>query len=108
MAEDVICSITRASVAEPIASNIVVQISKMNPLEAASYQGADPHFTYKCYTTMLPLNNPQLILFRDHVVDQVIIDAITGKPRTWLIISDPTIDVVTGDWKFAAVRMRGN
>lgn len=69
-------------------------------------KGADPHFTYKGYTTLLPLNNPQLILFRDHVIDQVIIDPITNTNRTWLIISDPTIDIVTGDWKWATVRMR--
>lgn len=107
MAEDVQVNIVRAGIANPIAKNIVCQISKMSPQEAASYQGADPHFTYKCYTILLPLNDPQLIRFRDHVVDQVIIDPLTGTNRTWLIINEPSIDVITGDWKWAATRMRG-
>ena len=90
----------------PIVSNIVVQISKMNPLEAAQ-QGADPHFAYKAYTTMLPLGNPYLVQFQDHVVDQVFKDPITGTYRTWLIVSDPNMDVITGDFKFALERVRG-
>jgi hypothetical protein len=106
MAEDVIAKIVRANVAKPIASNVVIQISKMNPLEAAQ-QGADPHFTYKAYTTMLPLGNPYLVQFQDHVVDQAIIDPITHTYRTWLIVSDPNMDLITGDWKFSMTRMRG-
>lgn len=100
MAEDVICSIKRTGVTNPIASNIVVQISKMKDTEV------DPYLYVQCYTTMLPLNNPQLILFQDYIVDQVVIDAITGVHRTWQIINDPTMDVVTGDWKFSAIRAR--
>jgi hypothetical protein len=107
MAEDVICTIKRANVSNPIAANVTIQISKMSPQEAATYQGADPHFAYKCYTTLLPLNNPQLVRFRDHVVDQIIIDPLTGTNRTWLIINEPSMDALTGDWKFAANRMRG-
>lgn len=107
MAEDVICKIVRANVTNPIASDIVIQISKMNPLEAAQ-QGADPHFTYKAYTTMLPLGNPYLVQFQDHVIDQIIKDPITGTYRTWLIVSDPNMDLITGDWKWAITRMRGS
>lgn len=107
MAEDVICRIVRANVVNPIAQNIVVQISKMNPLEAAA-QGADPHFTYKAYTTMLPLGNPYLVQFQDHIIDEIIIDSITGTYRKWLIISDPNMDLITGDWKFMLERVRGS
>lgn len=102
MAEDVRCSIVRTNVASPIASNIVIQISKAVPLDAE----VDPRLYVKCYTTMLPLNNPQLILFQDYIVDQVVIDGITGTARRWQIIDDPTADLMTGDWKFAAVRLR--
>lgn len=100
MAEDVLCSIQRAGVINPIASNIVIQISKMRNAEV------DPFLYVQCYTTMLPLNNPQLILFNDYVVDQVVIDAITGKYRKWQIVNDPTMDIVSGDWKFSAIRAR--
>lgn len=106
MAEDVIAKIVRANVANPIAQNIVIQISKMNPIEAAA-QGADPHFTYKAYTTMLPLGNPYLVQFQDHIVDEFITDPITGTYRKWLIISDPSMDLITGDWKCILERVRG-
>jgi len=102
LAEDVRCNFTRTGVANPIASNIIVQISKAVPLDAE----VDPRLYVKCYTTMLPLNNPQLILFQDYIVDQVVIDGITGTARRWQIIDDPTMDLTTGDWKFAAVRLR--
>jgi hypothetical protein len=107
MSEDVRCKILRANVANPIAINTIIQISKMDPVEAASYQGSDPHFLYKAYTTLLPLNDPQLVMYRDHVVDQLIIDPITHTYRTWLIINDPSMDVVTGDWKWSVIRMIG-
>lgn len=100
MAEDVICSVKRTGVTNPIARNIIVQISKMRNAEV------DPFLYVQCYTTMLPLNNPQLILFNDYIVDQVVVDAITGNNRAWQIVNDPTMDVVTGDWKFSAIRVR--
>lgn len=84
-----------------------MQVSKANPLEAAQ-MGADPHFAYKGYTTMLPMSNPNLVRFQDHIVDQVIIDPITETYREWLIVSDTNMDVITGDWKFALERVRGN
>lgn len=105
MAEDIICNIVRTGASMPIASNIVVQLSKVSPLVAAQ-QGIDPLLYVNCYTTMLPLNNPQLVRFDDYLIDQFIIDAITGLNRVWQIVSDPSIDNVTGDWKFAAVRTR--
>lgn len=107
MSEDVICKIVRANVVNPIVQNIVVQISKMNPLEAAA-QGSDPHFTYKAYTTMLPLGNPYLVQFQDHIIDEIIMDSITNTYRKWLIISDPNMDLITGDWKFILERVRGS
>lgn len=107
MSEDLLCNITRANAAKPIARNIVVQADKVSAAEAATFQGADPHFTYKMLTTMLPLSDPQLVLFRDHVVDQQVVDAITGTNRTFLIISDPAIHTLDGHWEWVAVRMRG-
>ncbi len=107
MSEEIRVNITRAGVVSPIASNVVCQIDKVNPIEAATYQGADPHFTYKLLTTMLPMNNPQLVLFRDHVVDQVVTDAISGSPRTFLIVSDPEMHTMDGHWQWTQTRYRG-
>ena len=107
MSEDVRANIVRATVANPIARNIVFQLDKMNAAEAATFQGSDPHFTYRVFTTMLPLSNPQLVLFRDHMVDQVVIDPITSTNRTFLIISDPAMHMLDGHWEWVAVRMRG-
>lgn len=107
MSEEVRVNITRAGVTSPIASNIVMQLDKVNPLEAATYQGADPHFTYKAYTTLLPMNNPQLVLFRDHMIDQVVTDAISGAARAFLIVSDPEMHTIDGHWQWTCTRMRG-
>ena len=85
----------------------MVQLDEMNALEAATYQGADPHFTYKAFTTMLPMGNPQLVLFRDHLIDQVVIDAITNAPRKFLIIGEPKIHTLDGHWQWVCTRMRG-
>jgi hypothetical protein len=94
-------------VTNPIATNIVCQADKLDAAEASTYQDSDPHFSYKMFTTMLPLNNPQLVLFRDHMIDQVVIDAVTGAPRKFLIIDDPEMHVIDGHWQWQATRMRG-
>jgi hypothetical protein len=107
MSEDIRVNITRAGVANPIATNIVCQLDKMPAVEAATYQDSDPHFTYSVFTTMLPLNNPQLILFRDYMVDQVVTDAVTGSPRKYLIIDEPDMHMIDGHWQWTASRMRG-
>ena len=107
MSEDLRVNLTRAGQANPIATNVVVQSDEMNALEATTYQGADPHFTYKCFTTLLPLNNPQFVLFRDHMIDQVVIDTITNTNRKFLIISEPKLHVLDGYWTWVCTRMRG-
>lgn len=104
MAEDVICKITRTGVSTPIANKIVVLLSKISPLVAAQ-QGVDPLLYSDCHTTMLPMS-PQLIRFGDFLTDLTVTDTITGTNRIWQIISDPSMDVLTGDWKFAVVRTR--
>lgn len=86
--------------------NIVMQLDKMNALEAASYQGADPHFTYTAITTYLPAIYG-LVLFRDHMQDQVNIDPVTNALRLYLIISDPELHNIDGHWTFVCTRMRG-
>ena len=92
----------------PIASQIPFQIDKIDAAEASTYQDADPHFTYKAYTTMLPLNNSQLVLFRDHMIDQTVIDAVTGVARKFLIIDDPEMHIIDGHWQCIITRMRGS
>lgn len=89
------------------ATNIICQLDKMPAAEAATYQGADPHFTYNVFTTLLPLNNPQFVLFRDLMIDQVVIDIVTSLPRQWRIIDEPNVDIIDGHWQWVAVRMRG-
>jgi len=108
MSEFVQAIITRAGVANPIAKNFVVQLDKMEAAEAASFQGSDPHFTYNAFTFMLPMGNPQLVLFRDYVIDQVVIDPITNALRKYLIISDPEPNPLTGSWRWVCVRQRGS
>lgn len=107
MSEEIRVNITRAGVASPIAANLLVQLDKMSAAESASYQGSDPHFTYNCYTTMLPMSSPQLVLFRDHMIDQVTIDPLTSTGRTYLIISDPDPHTLDAHWQWVCVRMRG-
>ena len=107
MSEEIRVNIVRAGVTKPIAANLMVQLDKMSAAEAASYQGSDPHFTYNCYTTMLPMTGPQLVLFRDHMIDQVVNDAVTGTARTYLIISDPDPHTLDAHWQWVCVRMRG-
>jgi hypothetical protein len=84
-----------------------MQLDKLSAAEAAVYQGADPHFTYRAVTTMLATNNPQLVLYRDHMIDQVVIDAITGQLRKYLIIGEPQFHIVDGHWEWVCTRMRG-
>ena len=107
MSEDIRVNITRAGFANPIIKNIMFQLDKTEVPEAVTFQGSDPYFTYKAYTTMLPLGNPLLILFRDYMIDQVVIDPITGTNRTYLIISDPEMHSLDGHWEWLCVRVRG-
>lgn len=86
--------------------NIMVQLDKMNALDAAAFQGADPHFTYTTITTNLPFIS-NLVLFRDHMQDQVNIDPITNALRIYLIISDPELHYLDGHWQWVCTRMRG-
>ena len=108
MSEDIRVNIVRAGVNTPIASNIPCQLDKIDAAEASTYQDADPHFTYKMYTIMLPLNNSQLVLFRDHVIDQTVVDAVTSEPRKFLIIDDPEMHVIDGHWQMMVTRVRGS
>jgi len=87
-------------------SNIMMQLDKMNALEAASFQGADTHFTYTAITINLP-SIYGLVLFRDHMQDQVNIDPVTNALRVYLIISDPELHYIDGHWSFVCTRMRG-
>jgi|SRR5579859_3920 len=107
MSEDIRVNITRAGVDNPIVTNIPVQLDKLGAHEIVTFQGADPHFTYRAITVMLPLNNSQLILYRDHMIDQVVVDAVTGSLRKYLIISDPQMHIFAGHWEWICTRQRG-
>ena len=84
-----------------------MQLDKLSAAESITYQGSDPHFTYRAITTMLPMNNPQLVLFRDHMVDEVTTDVLTGQPRTYLIVGEPQMHTLNGHWEWVCTRMRG-
>lgn len=105
MSEDIRINVIRAG--NPIASNVSVQLDKMEAQEAAFFEGSDPHFTYDAYTTSLPVSDPQLIQQDDHLVDQVVIDAVTGTNRVFRIIADPEVFPLDNHWEFTAVRYRG-
>ena len=107
MSEDLRVNITRAGVTNPIAQNIIVICEKLTAAEAVSYQGSDPHFTYRAFTTDLSTLNNQLILFRDYMIDLTTIDALTGTFRKFLIITDPEVHIADNHWQWVCVRMRG-
>ena len=107
MSELVRAKITRAGVANPIAQNIMIQIDKEEAPEATTFQGADPHFTYRAQTVMLPMNNPMLVLFRDYVIDLDFIDPLTNMNRRFLIVSDPEMHTLDGHWEWLCERVRG-
>lgn len=107
MSELIRCNIVRAGVTTPIAVNIMTQFDKLSSAEASSYQGANPHFIYRAITTMLPLNNPLLVLFRDHLIDQVQIDPLTSSLRKFTIIGDPQMHTLDGHWEFVVEHVRG-
>lgn len=105
MSEDVFSNILRAGT--PVAQNVVVQLDKMSSKEASFYQGADPHFTYEAFTVGLPISDPQLIRQDDQIVDQIIVDAITGTNRVFRIISSDPEPFMDGHWEWLCVRYRG-
>jgi hypothetical protein len=92
---------------EPYAENIYIQVAHMDAKEAAEYKGADPHFTYHMYTRLLPTGDPTLVQQRDLVVDQQVIDPLTGKPRQFRIISDPQMKQLMMSWQWIAIKPRG-
>ncbi len=107
MSEDVRANIARYGVALPIVKSAIFQLDKISSSEAATYQGSDPHFTYKAFTVMIPLINPQYIQFRDYLIDQDIIDVLTGQLRRFLIVNEPEIHVMDGHWQFVCTKVRG-
>ena len=107
MSEDIYVSIMRGTQTTPIANNVFIQLDKMSSNEAASYQGSDPHFTYKAYTTTLSTVNPILVLFRDYMVDLNVIDPITDMYRRYLIVNDPECHTLDSHWQWVCTRVRG-
>jgi len=112
MSEDITALIVRNGV-NVTPKPVVIQMDKLSPQEAQFYQGADPHFTYNAYTTMLPMNDPFFVRQDDHVIDQVYVDpllqqlGITPANRYWRIISDPERFPQDSHWEFVAVLYRG-
>lgn len=106
MSEDIIVNFMRGNNL-PYASNITVQLDKMGANEAVTYQGSDPHFTYKAFTTMIPSNDPLFILFRDYMIDQIVVDPITKLNRKYLIVNDPEWHVTDYHWQWVCTRVRG-
>jgi hypothetical protein len=108
MSEDIYVSITgaRSGSIQTVATNILVQLDTIEAPEKSTFQGADPGWTYKCLTTMLPISNPELILSQDHMIDRDIIDPHTLTNRKYLIISDPT-PFPDYHWEWTCTRQRG-
>lgn len=104
MSLDIIANLLRSgTIYKP---NVRLQLDKMNVLEAAAFQGADPHFTYEVLTIDLPLIN-NYTLFRDHMQDIYNTDAVTNTLKMYLIVSDPYFSTLSGHWQWVCTRMRG-
>jgi len=108
VSEDIYVNITgaRSGSIQTVATNILVQLDTVKAPETSTFQGSDPHFTYRAFTTMLPISNPELILSQDHMIDQYVIDPRTGLGRKYLITSDPT-PFPDGHWEWRCTRQRG-
>ena len=105
MSEFIYATITRAS--STIASNVYTQIDKTKSMEAAQYEGTDPHFLYTMTTMQLPVSNVQLVRQGDYVTDPRTIDPKTNAARKYLIISDPEPNTLNMSWRWVVERMRG-
>ena len=107
MGEWLYSTIYQADRQTAVASNVFVQIEKVNAREAVEYQGGDPHFTYHCYTRKLPTTNVSLVQQKFYVVDQQHLDPVTNQLRTFLIISDPHVKTIMMAWEWFMYRYRG-
>jgi hypothetical protein len=105
MSEYIYATISRNNTT--IADHIYTQLDKTKAMEAAQFQGADPHFVYTMFTLHLSIDNVQFIRQGDYVTDPNNIDPKTNAPRKYLIISDPEPSALTMSWRWVAERMRG-
>lgn len=105
MSEYIYATITRGT--STIAQRCYTQVDKVQGMEAAQYEGSDPHFVYKMFTIQLPVQNVQLIRQGDYVIDPSVIDPKTNAARKYLIISDPEPNVLNMSWRWMTERMRG-
>jgi len=109
MSEDVQAKIVRLNPNQTqttIVASALIQLDKREMPEAGGFDGAEPHFIYDAYSTQIPISNPQLILQDDLIVDLVLNDPNTSKPRQWRIKNDPEA-FQDWHWEFQAVRYRG-
>lgn len=90
-----------------IATGIYTQIDKTKAMEAAQYEGTDPHFLYTMFTFQLPTTDVQFIRQGDYVADEATIDYLTNTPRKYLIVSDPEPNTFNMSWRWVVERMRG-
>jgi len=110
MSEDITVTIKGQRGSPPvlttIASGIVIQLDKVSAVEATGFQSAEPHYTYQAYTTQLPVSDPQLLREGDLLIDQKVIDPMTGTYRQYRIIADaePFIDQ---HWEMMCFKWRG-
>lgn len=88
-------------------SPVSFQLDDKNPTEATSYAGADPHYTYEAYTLQLPVNNPLLLRLNDVLIDQSVIDDVTGTNRVFRIVGKPQ-PYPDGHWEIVASWYRGS
>lgn len=105
MSEDITVVQMRAGV-QVYPKPFVVQLDKMDVREATYYKGADPHFTYTCFTTDLPISDPLLVRADDLLIDQNVTDPITQQKRQFRIRSEPE-PLPDYHWEWVADRYRG-
>lgn len=111
MSEDILVTIKGNRGSPPalttIANNVVVQLDKMQAVEAAGYESSEPHFTYTAYTTQLPVSDPQLLREGDLLIDTKTIDYTTNSLRQYRVIAEPE-SYPDFHWELICYRFRGH
>lgn len=110
MSEDVTCTIQGNRGIPPqlqvIATDVEIQLDKLSARESSYYQGADPHFPYWSSTESLLTDDPQLLQQGDQIIDQEVIDPLTGTNRRFDISSEPE-PFPDGHWEWYSDKFRG-
>lgn len=113
MSEDVSTVVRGNRGTPPVMTTVVArattwQLDELAITEGTSYQGADPNNTFKAFTTHLPTNDPLLLRLNDVLIDQNIIDEVTGQSRLFRVCSKPVPFRMDNHWELVVTWYRGD